>query len=137
MKLALINITSVCALSLLLLACAPEQNSETIAAAPSAAETPKGLDYDFYKAAVEPLFLRPRGGYIGSDAGCVACHASQANAPLGLQALTLEDGRVFWTEEQSRQNFANVAKLVNPSDPDSSRLLNAPLAPAAGGVRHS
>ena len=137
MKPALINITSVCALSLLLLACGPEQNSETIAAAPSAADTPKGLDYDFYKAAVEPLFLRPRGGYIGSDAGCVACHTSQANAPLGLQALTLEDGRVFWTEEQSRQNFANVAKLVNPSDPDSSRLLNAPLAPAAGGVRHS
>ena len=48
----------------------------------------------------------------------------------------MADGRVFWTEEQSRQNFVNVAKLVNPSDPDSSRLLNA-LAPAAGGERHS
>ena len=131
MKLVFMRVTSVCAVSLLLIACSPEHTSEIGTAAQSTAGTPKGLDYAFYKAAVEPLFLRPRGGYIGSDAGCVACHTSQANAPLGLQALTLADGRVFWTEEQSRQNFTNVAKLVNPSDPDSSRLLNAPLAPAA------
>ena len=39
-KPALINITSVCALSLFLLACSPEQNSET-PAAPSAADTPR------------------------------------------------------------------------------------------------
>ena len=137
MKPALMQITSVCALSLLLLACSPEQSSEIIPAAPSAADTPKGLDYAFYKATVEPLFLRPRGGYIGSDAGCVACHTSQANAPLGLQELTMADGRVFWTEEQSRQNFVNVAKLVNPSDPDSSRLLNALLRrrPEANAIR--
>ena len=48
----------------------------------------------------------------------------------------MADGRVFWTEEQSRQNFVNLAKLVNPSDPDSSRLLNAPCAGAeANAIR--
>ena len=109
MKLVFMKVTSVCAMSLLLLACSPEHSSEIGTAAPRTPDTPKGLDYAFYKAAVEPLFLRPRGGYIGSDAGCVACHTSQANAPLGLQALTLADGRVFWTEVQSRQNFENVA----------------------------
>ena len=124
----------------LLFSCGQEGSapvSETSVASNASPDTPKGLDYEYYKEAIEPIFLRPRGGYIGSDAGCVACHTSQANAPLGLQPLTLEGDNAFWTEAQSRQNFENVAMLVNPSDPDSSRLLNAPLAPAAGGERHS
>ncbi len=132
--------------SLLLAACGGEEQATPAATPPPAAEvetaaatpdTPKGLDYAFYKEAVEPIFLRNRGGFVGSDTSCVACHTSQANAPLGLQPLTLEDGNAFWTEEQSQQNFANVAMLVNPSDPASSRLLLAPLAPTAGGERHS
>ena len=100
-------------------------------------DTPKGLDYDFYKESIEPIFIRHRGGFVGSDTSCVACHTVQANAPLGLVALTEENGEVFWTEEQSRQNFENVAMLVNPSDPETSRLLLAPLSPTAGGERHS
>ena len=62
MKLVFMRVTSVCAVSLLLLACSPEHNSEIGTAAQSTADTPKGLDYAFYMAAVEPLFLRPRGG---------------------------------------------------------------------------
>ncbi|MEX0619881.1 MAG: hypothetical protein WDZ76_05790 [Pseudohongiellaceae bacterium] len=100
-------------------------------------QTPKGLEFAFYREAVEPIFLRPRGGFVGSDTACVACHAGQATAPLRLQALTLEDGEAFWTEEQSRRNFENVVMLVNPAAAGSSRLLTAPLAPAAGGERHS
>ncbi|MCG8414314.1 MAG: hypothetical protein MI746_08860 [Pseudomonadales bacterium] len=100
-------------------------------------DTAKGLDYEFYRDSIEPIFLRHRGGFVGSDTSCVACHTTQANAPLGLQPLTEENGNVFWTEAQSRQNFENVAMLVNPSNPESSRLLLAPLAPAAGGERHS
>jgi len=97
----------------------------------------KGLDFEFYLEVVEPIFMRHRGGFVGSDSSCVACHTIQANAPLGLQPLTLEDGNAFWTEAQSWQNFQNVAMLVNPSAPDTSRLLLAPLAPAVGGERHS
>jgi hypothetical protein len=100
-------------------------------------DTPKGLDYEFYKESVEPIFIRYRGGFVGSDTACVACHTVQANAPLGLVALTEDNGEVYWTEEQSRQNFENVAMLVDPSDPESSRLLLAPLSPIAGGERHS
>ena len=134
-KLAILTMTG-----LLLASCGEESPSPQSALSESSISvpnTPKGLDYAFYKEAIEPIFMRPRGGYIGSDAGCVACHTSQANAPLGLQPLTLEGDRVFWTEAQSRQNFENVAMLVNPSEPDRSRLLMAPLAPAAGGERHS
>lgn len=107
------------------------------AANTAATDSTKGLDYEFYKESVEPIFIRYRGGFVGSDTACVACHTVQANAPLGLEPLTQENGEVFWTEEQSRQNFANVAMLVNPSAPETSRLLLAPLAPLAGGDSHS
>ena len=100
-------------------------------------DTPKGLDYDFYKESIEPIFMRYRGGFVGSDTSCVACHTVQANAPLGLEPLTEENGEAYWTEAQSRQNFENVAMLVNPSAPETSRLLLAPLAPTVGGERHS
>ncbi|HBP99621.1 MAG TPA: hypothetical protein DD672_03980, partial [Gammaproteobacteria bacterium] len=82
-KLAILTMTG-----LLLASCGEESPSPQSALSESSISvpnTPKGLDYAFYKEAIEPIFMRPRGGYIGSDAGCVACHASQANAPLGLQ----------------------------------------------------
>ena len=123
-----------------LIGCSEQQSAptaeQTVASTP-VRNTTKGLDYDFYKESVEPIFLRYRGGFVGSDTACIACHTVQANAPLGLLAPMEENGRVFWTEEQSRQNFENVAKLVNPSAPETSRLLLAPLAPIAGGVSHS
>ena len=100
-------------------------------------DTPKGLDFEFYKESVEPIFIRYRGGFVGSDTACIACHTVQANAPLGLVALTEENGEVYWTEEQSRTNMENVALLVNPSAPETSRILMAPLAPTAGGEAHS
>ena len=47
-------------------------------------------------------------------------------------------GETFWSEEQSRKNFEMASKLVNPGDPDTSRLLMQPLAPEGGGnVFHS
>jgi hypothetical protein len=111
--------------------------AEQTAANTSAGDTAKGLDYDFYKESIEPIFIRYRGGFVGPDTACVACHTVQANAPLGLLPLTEENGEVFWTEEESRQNFENVAMLVNPSDPETSRVLLAPLAPIVGGESHS
>lgn len=131
------------AASLVLIGCSEQESATDTASVVQSGtgavtrDTAKGLDYEFYRDSIEPIFLRHRGGFVGSDTSCVACHTTQANAPLGLQPLTVEGDNVFWTEEQSRQNFENVAMLVNPSDPASSRLLLAPLAPAAGGERHS
>lgn len=127
--------------SSLLAACSEQESAPANVAQNATPEvtrnTTKGLDFEFYKESVEPIFLRYRGGFVGSDTSCVACHTTQANAPLGLVAVTEEDGRAFWTEEQSRLNFENVAMLVNPSAPETSRLLLAPLSPTAGGERHS
>jgi hypothetical protein len=45
----------------------------------------------------------------------------------------LPQGAQFWTEEQSRKNFATVSALTVPGDLAKSRLLLHPLAPEAGG----
>jgi len=97
------------------------------AAPASAAE--QSLVYETYKTSVEPIFLKKRPGH----ARCVVCHAESNNA-FRLQKLT--PGSTSWTEEQSRRNFETVSKLVVLSDPLSSMLLLAPLAPEAGGAAY-
>ena len=92
----------------------------------------EGLDFEFYRDNVEPLFVQSRGDFQPADPGnpaCVMCHTWQTNTAFHLESLQ-EDGSggVFWTEEQSRANFEMVSRLVMPGDPDGP----AP-AGAAGG----
>ena len=95
------------------------------------AQTALKLDYEFFKTHVEPIFLTKRAGY----ARCYVCHAESNNA-FRLEKLVSD--APMWSEEQSRLNFAMVSKLVNPGDPDTSRLLLHPLAAEGGGdVFHS
>ena len=92
---------------------------------------PKPLDYEFYKARVEPIFLKKKDGYTR----CVVCHA-ESNNFMKLEALP--HGAKTWTDEQSRRNYETVVKLVSPGQPMVSRLLIHPLAPEGGGdVFHS
>lgn len=95
------------------------------AAAPTA---PSRLDFQFYRARIEPLFLKPRVGLVGI-AACVSCHSSVASR-LRLEPPAASN---TWSEEQSRRNFEVVARLVTPGEPLKSRLLLHPLAPEAGG----
>jgi hypothetical protein len=89
------------------------------------------LDYEYFKSRVEPVFLTKRPDH----ARCYACHVESNNA-FHLERLAA--GASGWTEEQSRRNFAMLSILVNPGDPDTSRLLLHPLAPEGGGdVFHS
>ena len=89
------------------------------------------LDYAYYKARVELIFLKKKDGHTR----CVVCH-SESNNFLKLQPLP--HGAKTWTDEQSRQNYEAVSKLVNPGQPMVSRLLMHPLAPEGGGdVFHS
>lgn len=89
------------------------------------------LDYEFFKSRVEPIFLAKRPEH----ARCYACHVESNNA---FRLERLSPGASAWTEEQSARNFEMVSKLVNPGDPDTSRLLLHPLGPEAGGdVFHS
>lgn len=84
------------------------------------------LDYGFFKSKVEPIFLKKRADH----ARCATCHQLSNNA---FRLEKLPAGGTFWTEEQSKKNFAIVSSLVVPGDPASSRLLLQPLAPQAGG----
>src|SRR5262249_57685523 len=66
---------------------------------------------------------------------CYICHAEGNNA---FRLERLSPGASTWNEEQSRKNFEMASILVNPGDPETSRLLQQPLAPEAGGnVFHS
>jgi hypothetical protein len=84
------------------------------------------LDFEAYRAKVEPIFLKQRPGH----ARCVVCHSTNSSA-FHLQPL--EEGKKTWTLEQSRENFASVSDLVVPGKPKESRLLLHPLAAEGGG----
>jgi hypothetical protein len=95
--------------------------------AASSSASPR-LDYEFFKAKVEPVFLEKRPGHTR----CVVCHTIN-NAPLHL--VPLSRGSTTWNDDQSRQNFQLVQKVVVPGYEDSP-LLRHPLAEEAGGDPH-
>lgn len=92
---------------------------------PAAPPATAALDYDFYKARVQPLFLEKREGH----ARCVQCHAGSST----LRLQNLPEGAFSWTEEQTRKNFEAVSAMVVPGSPGASKLLRHPLAREAGG----
>ena len=92
---------------------------------PTAPPATAALDYDFYKARVQPLFLEKREGH----ARCVTCHGGSAT----LRLERLPEDATNWTEEQTRKNFEAAKAMVVPGSPGASRLLRHPLSRAAGG----
>ena len=92
------------------------------APAPAAAST---LNYDLFKAKVQPLLLEKRPG----NARCIACHARST----AFRLQPLPTGRA-WNEEESRKNFEMASRFVLPGVPAKSRLLTMPLVHEAGGT---
>ncbi len=90
------------------------------------AETNLGLDFDAYRARVEPILLSPRAG----NARCVVCH-SRGGGNSFLEPLSA--GSTTYTEEQSFRNFERIQRLVVAGAPLESALLVNPLAEDAGG----
>ena len=74
--------------ALLAAAAAPRM---TLRAAPA-------LDYEFFKARVQPIFLQKRDGHTR----CYVCHAESNNA---FRLERLSPGASTWSEQQSRKNF--------------------------------
>ena len=116
------------ATAVLLYTSIPSATAQT-PAAPDA-QTPQ-LDYEFFKTRVEPIFLKKRSD---EHARCYVCHqmSRHGGGPLSLEMLP--QGKPFWTEEQFRNNFETVSKLVVPGNPSLSLFLRMPLAPEAGGL---
>src|SRR5262249_48345809 len=89
------------------------------------------LNHEVFKARVQPISLKKPAAHPR----CYVCHAESNNA---FRLERLSPGAGTWSEEQSRKNFQMASILVNPGDPATSRLLQQPLAPEAGGnVFHS
>jgi hypothetical protein len=100
----------------------------SLAPAGSQPTAPAPLNYEFFKAKVEPVFLKKRPGH----ARCVVCHTGN-NVPFHL--VPLSDGSTTWNEEQSRQNFELIQRVAAPGILDSP-LVRHPLDEDAGGDRH-
>jgi len=83
------------------------------------------LDYETYKAKIQPIFTAKRPGH----ARCVACHAS--GTPLRLQPLA--KGSTTWTEDETRKNFEAVRQRAALPGNAKSPLLIHPLDESAGG----
>lgn len=109
-----------------LLAAASVRPADSQTASPPAASA--SLDYEFFKAKVQPVFLNKRPGHTR----CVVCHTVN-NAPLHL--VPLSNGSASWNEEQSRQNFQLIQRVV-VAGWDGSKLVTHPLAEEAGGDPH-
>jgi hypothetical protein len=116
----------VVAAGLLVAVAGPSRQANSQPAASATAST--SLNYEFFKANVEPVFLAKRAGHTR----CVVCHTIN-NAPLHL--VPLSPGSTSWNEEQSRQNFELVQRVAAPGLLESP-LLKHPLAQEAGGDPH-
>ena len=84
------------------------------------------LDYDGFKANVQPLLAEKRPGH----ARCITCHST--GTAFRLQPLP--KGRTEYTDEESRKNFEAASRMVLPGVPLKSRLLVMPLAHESGGT---
>ena len=94
------------------------------------ASTSTSLDFEFFKTKVQPIFLAKRPG----RARCVACHSFN-NSALRLQPLS--PGSTTWNEEESRNNFEGVRKVVVPGNLESPLLIHPLAEPAGGDFFHS
>jgi hypothetical protein len=83
------------------------------------------VDFQFFRSCVQPIFATPREGHIR----CSNCHGGGqlgfAPAPAG--------GRTEWNEEEARQAFRVIARLIIAGNPEKSRFLLKPLHPDGGG----
>ena len=95
---------------------------------PASSAASASLNYEFFKAKVEPVFLTKRAGHTR----CVVCHTLN-NAAFHL--VPLSPGSVTWNEEQSRRNFELIQRVAAPGLLESP-LVRHPLAEDAGGDRH-
>src|SRR5450755_3196667 len=95
---------------------------------PASSSGAAALNFEVFKSKVQPVFLAKRPGHTR----CVVCHTIN-NAPFHL--VPLSPGSTSWNEEQSRQNFQLIERVVVPGF-EGSKLLTHPLAEEAGGDPH-
>jgi hypothetical protein len=82
------------------------------------------LDFEFFRACVQPVFASPREGHIR----CGNCHAAGL---IGFAPIP-QSGDA-WNDAEARRAFSTISRLVIPGNPEQSRFLLKPLHPDGGG----
>ena len=82
------------------------------------------LDFEFFRACVQPVFANPREGHIK----CSNCHAAGL---IGFAPVP-QNGEA-WTDQEARRAFSTISRLIVAGNPDQSRFLLKPLHPDGGG----
>jgi cytochrome c5 len=82
------------------------------------------LDFDFFRACVQPVFANPREGHIK----CSNCH----NAGIIGFAPPPQDGKA-WNDQEAKRAFSTISRLIIPGNPEQSRFMLKPLHPDGGG----
>jgi hypothetical protein len=82
------------------------------------------LDFDFFRACVQPVFANAREGHIK----CSNCH----NAGLIGFAPPPQDGKA-WNDQEAKRAFSTISRLIIPGNPEQSRFMLKPLHPDGGG----
>lgn len=88
---------------------------------------PPTVDFEFFQACVQKIFVNPVEGAVG----CTSCHGGGGERGF---ASEIPGGRDFWNEEESRRNFAVVMRFIDPGYPLQSIFLQMALHPDAGGT---
>lgn len=86
------------------------------------------LDFEYFKARVQPILTTKRDG----NARCISCHGF--GTTMKLQPLP--EGSATWNDADARKNFELMSARIVPGKPEDSRLLRHPLAEDAGGDPH-
>ncbi len=82
------------------------------------------LDFDFFRSCVQQVFATPREGHIR----CSNCHAGGL---IGFAPVSQSGGN--WSDQEARQAFATITRLILPGNPAQSRFLLKPVHPDGGG----
>ena len=82
------------------------------------------LDFEFFRACVQPVFANPREGHIK----CSNCH----NAGIIGFAPVPQNGST-WNDQEATRAFSTISRLIVPGNPEQSRFLLKPLHPDGGG----
>jgi hypothetical protein len=82
------------------------------------------IDFEFFRACVQPVFATPREGHIR----CSNCHAEGliGFAPVAANGTT-------WNDQEANRAFSTILRLIVPGNPEQSRFLLKPLHPNGGG----
>lgn len=82
------------------------------------------VDFEFFRACVQPVFANPREGHIK----CSNCHNAD---PIGFAPVPA-DGKM-WNDDEAKRAFQVITRLIVPGNPEQSRFLLKPLHPDGGG----